>query len=267
MNYYEHHLGDYAAATAHLSWDEDMAYTRLLRAYYHHERPLPLDVKELCRLARATSSAQRKALDSVLREFFVRLEDGWHQKRCDEEIARYQEKRAKAQRSAEARWSGKRSDSEGNANASGSGMRTHSECTDENDANALRTQCEGNAPSLQSPVSNLQTPVSRVGERTRGARLPDDWPLTPERRATAEAERLDAERTFAKFTDYWRAANGRTATKRDWDATWRNWCRNEADRKPNGNGLHVTTSAPLKLRTADEIEAEERARGDYDAQH
>jgi hypothetical protein len=36
--------------------------------------------------------------------------------------------------------------------------------------------------------------------------------------------------------------------------------------KTNG-GLHVTTSAPLKLRTADEIEAEERARGDYDAQH
>lgn len=35
-----------------------------------------------------------------------------------------------------------------------------------------------------------------------------------------------------------------------------------------GNGaLHVTASKPLKLRTADEIEAEERARGDYDAQH
>jgi hypothetical protein len=33
-----------------------------------------------------------------------------------------------------------------------------------------------------------------------------------------------------------------------------------------GNGVHVT-SKPLKLRTADEIEAEERARGDYDAQH
>lgn len=37
--------------------------------------------------------------------------------------------------------------------------------------------------------------------------------------------------------------------------------------KANGNALHVTTSTPLKLRTADEIEAEERARGDYDAQH
>ena len=40
MNYYEHHLGDWAAATGHLTWDEDMAYTRLLRAYYHAERPI-----------------------------------------------------------------------------------------------------------------------------------------------------------------------------------------------------------------------------------
>lgn len=34
----------------------------------------------------------------------------------------------------------------------------------------------------------------------------------------------------------------------------------------NGNGVH-TPPAPVKYRTADEIEAEERARGDWDAQH
>ena len=43
MNYFEHHIGDYAAATAHLSWDEDMAYSRLLRWYYQHEKPLPAE--------------------------------------------------------------------------------------------------------------------------------------------------------------------------------------------------------------------------------
>lgn len=245
VNYYEHHLGDYAAATAHLSWDEDMAYTRLLRAYYHHEKPLPLEVKELYRLVRASNSAQRKAVDGVLREFFVQHQDGWHQKRCDEEIARYQEKRAKAQRSADARWHTKRTDSDGNASASGEGMRTHSERIDDTDANALRTQCEGNAPSLQSPIP-ISNPISRVGERTRGARLPDDWILTPERRAIADAEHVDADRTFSKFTDHWRASSGANARKRDWDAAWRNWCRTESERKPlngnssGGNGKHVT---------------------------
>ena len=33
MNYYEHHLGDYAEATAHLSFVEDAAYI------YRAERP------------------------------------------------------------------------------------------------------------------------------------------------------------------------------------------------------------------------------------
>ena len=89
MNYYEHHLGDYAAATAHLSWDEDMAYTRLIRAYYHHEKPIPADLKAACRLARAATPSQRKAVEDVLLEFFVLEDDGWHQKRCDSEIDAY----------------------------------------------------------------------------------------------------------------------------------------------------------------------------------
>jgi uncharacterized protein YdaU (DUF1376 family) len=41
VNFYKHHLGDYDAATAHLSWDEDQAYTRLLRLYYRTEKPIP----------------------------------------------------------------------------------------------------------------------------------------------------------------------------------------------------------------------------------
>jgi hypothetical protein len=61
-------------------------------------------------------------------------------------------------------------------------------------------------------------------------RLPEDFTLTSERRAVAEAERLPADRTFAKFCDYWRSASGQSARKLDWDATWRNWCRTEADR-------------------------------------
>lgn len=29
----------------------------------------------------------------------------------------------------------------------------------------------------------------------------------------------------AKFRDFWHAKSGRDATKVDWKATWRNWCR------------------------------------------
>lgn len=90
VNYFEDHIGDYAAATAHLTWDEDMAYTRLIRAYYHSEKPIPQG--QAYRLARATTPTQRKAVDTVIAEFFTLQDDGYHQKRCDEEIARYHEK-------------------------------------------------------------------------------------------------------------------------------------------------------------------------------
>lgn len=89
MNYYEHHIRDYDAATSHLSWDQDMAYARLLRWYYRKEKPLPADVAEACRQIRATTKAQREAVDSVLREFFELRSDGWHKDVCDEVIERF----------------------------------------------------------------------------------------------------------------------------------------------------------------------------------
>lgn len=89
MNFYKHYLGDYDGATTHLSWDEDQAYTRLLRVYYRLEKPIPADTGAACRLVRAKTSSQRAAVETVLREFFEVFDDGWHQKRADEEIAAY----------------------------------------------------------------------------------------------------------------------------------------------------------------------------------
>lgn len=125
MNYYEHHLGDWAAATGHLSWDEDMAYTRLLRAYYHHEQAIAEG--QQYRLAKASTPAQRRAVNTVLAEFFELRDGRYHQKRADAEIARFQDKQAKAKRSAEARWNAGKAQSAGNANASADAMRTHSD--------------------------------------------------------------------------------------------------------------------------------------------
>ena len=89
-------------------------------------------------------------------------------------------------------------------------------------------------PLPDSPSLNPLPTVESARART-ATRLPADFNLTDERRAVAEAEKLPADRTFAKFCDYWRAASGAKARKHDWDATWRNWCRSEADRS-RGNG-------------------------------
>lgn len=88
MNFYKHHLGDYDGHTNHLSWDEDMAYTRLLRAYYRREAPI--HASQACRVARAIEPRHVDAVAAVLSEFFVADGDVWRNKRADEEITAYQ---------------------------------------------------------------------------------------------------------------------------------------------------------------------------------
>lgn len=70
------------------------------------------------------------------------------------------------------------------------------------------------------------------GGAARGTRLPEDFLLTPARSRIASDEGLDAARVFAKFRDYWVSVPGAKGVKLDWDATWRNWVRSEADRNP-----------------------------------
>jgi uncharacterized protein YdaU (DUF1376 family) len=101
LNFYKHHLGDYDGHTAHLSWDEDMAYTRLMRAYYRREQPIPQ--AEAYRLCRAQTRIQKQAVDVVLAEFFTLEYDGWHNKRCDEEITAYQAQASTNRRIAQQR--------------------------------------------------------------------------------------------------------------------------------------------------------------------
>ena len=88
MNFYPHHIGDYLTATAHLSWLEDAAYRRLLDVYYSRESAIPADVAQAARLVRAASKDERKAVDTVLREFFTETPEGWKHKRCDAEIVK-----------------------------------------------------------------------------------------------------------------------------------------------------------------------------------
>jgi uncharacterized protein YdaU (DUF1376 family) len=150
MNYYEHHIGDYAEATAHLSFLEDAAYSRLIRKYYATEKPLPKDPKVVQRLILARSKDEKDAVQSVLNEFFILKPDGWHQDRCDREIARYKDKQAKARRSAEARWSNCRTKCDEDA----------TECHD-----AMPPQCE--RITLQTPITKHQAPIS-IHQTTTG---------------------------------------------------------------------------------------------------
>ena len=150
MNFYPFHIGDYASATAHLSMVEDSAYRRLMDVYYSREAPIPADAAQACRLVRAQSKEERKAVDTVLREFFTLTDDGWRHARCDAEIAVNREKSAKAAKSAKQRWAAletaKRFESDGNASAYANAY-----------ANAMPTQSEGNATKTKTKTKTKTT--------------------------------------------------------------------------------------------------------------
>ena len=58
--------------------------------------------------------------------------------------------------------------------------------------------------------------------------LPADWIDFASTDLGWDTERIES--TFENFSDYWRAKAGKDATKVDWLATWRRWCRTERDR-------------------------------------
>lgn len=92
MNHYPHHIGDFNSATRHLTVVERALYRELLDLYYDTERPLNADVSKVARRVLANTDELRAALLIVLEEFFDLQEDGWHNARCDREIAAYHQK-------------------------------------------------------------------------------------------------------------------------------------------------------------------------------
>lgn len=86
MIYYRRYSGDYLRDTARLTLTEHGAYTLLLDYYYSAEQPLPLEHDELYLMVRAMRPEDRKAVDKVLRTFFEKQADGYHQKRVEHEI-------------------------------------------------------------------------------------------------------------------------------------------------------------------------------------
>lgn len=92
MHHYPHHLGDYAKDTMHLSPLEHGVYRLLMDAYYATEKPIPADPASACRIARCVTEDEQKAVGKVLADFFTLTEDGYRQKRIDEEIQAYQER-------------------------------------------------------------------------------------------------------------------------------------------------------------------------------
>jgi uncharacterized protein YdaU (DUF1376 family) len=102
MHYYQFNIGDYASHTRHLNLLEDLAYRRLLDIYYLQERPLNTGIASVAR--QINMRDHETEVKAVLEEFFEFTDDGWINRRADQEIAKYQEFIAAGKRGAAKRW-------------------------------------------------------------------------------------------------------------------------------------------------------------------
>ena len=100
MHYYQFNIGDYASHTRHLTLLEDLAYRRLLDAYYLHEQPLNGDSTIVARQIGMREHAD--VVDAVLNEFFELVDGSFVNQRADKEIQAYKGKIEQASRAGKA---------------------------------------------------------------------------------------------------------------------------------------------------------------------
>ncbi len=111
------------------------------------------------------------------------------------------------------------------------------------------------------PIAEPKVLRSRGSRLSNDWQLPDDWkawtrtnfPTSTEAAVTEEAD---------KFRDYWTAKAGQGASKLDWQATWRNWCRTAfaPGKRRDGQPINHGRSAYDEQRAGTEHWLEEKRR-------
>lgn len=170
MKYYKFHIGDYRSHAGYLTRMQDLVYRRLLDLYYMRERPLPAEPAECARLINMSDCLED--VQAVLKDFFVLDEDGYRNKRCDEEIDELVEKHEKKRRAGIASGRARRFRAEllkrgmpDPGRASQSNTTTHAgrmqdihSAEEANKTNICSTSVE--PPTTHNPLPITQNPIS-----------------------------------------------------------------------------------------------------------
>ena len=182
MNNYPHHIGDFLRDTVGLSMTEECVYRRLLDQYYAREGPLPLALPELCRMARATTPPEKRAVAYIVDRFFVKTSDGVTQKRADAELQKFRERSEKAKESIAHRW--------------------------HPDTNVIRSNAERN--TNQEPITNNQEPIAKTKElNPKVKNLPAGGKSTPPPgRVLNEEQRAQARAVWQAYLEAYQTRYG-----------------------------------------------------------
>ena len=221
LPYFPMYPDDFEADTAHLSLLEDGAYNRLLRLCWRSPGcSVPNDEAWIMRRMRVTDPAEMDAVRAVLAEYFTVEKGRYTNKRLSREWREAHDAHEKRKMA-------------GSKGGKAKALKLNN--SEPSNAQAMLKQCSSNQNQNQNQNHKEKTPPIGGAKKT-GSRLPEDWTLPTDWRVWAVSEgmmEIDVQREAAKFRDYWIAKSGKDASKRDWQATWRNWIRKAMqDRTP-----------------------------------
>ncbi len=150
MNYYPHHIGDFIRDTANLNDHQIATYMRMIWAYYLSEKPFSDPPEDIAFAMRS----DEKTIQLLLRHYFIKEPDGWHQKRIDREVSAFKSKGEKRRGAANVRWS--------NANA----LQNES-ISKEKDANQ-EPRTNNQEPRTTKPIINPPAVALAIAFRQNG---------------------------------------------------------------------------------------------------
>lgn len=205
---------DWLGGVAGMKPAEVGIYINIVAMIYDAGGPIKLDEARLARRMCCPLVTFRSILSALIEDEKLTFKDGFiSNMRAEIELEKLGQKRLSASASAASRWQEKPN------KTTGASMRTHSK------RNANQSQNQNHIKKEDTNVSSKEK---------RGTRLLQDW--IPDQNQTNEAAGMgltmqEIDNEAAKFRDYWIAKSGQSATKVDWSATWRNWCRNVIERR------------------------------------
>lgn len=239
MNYYSFHVGDYAAHTRNLSLMEDLAYRRLLDAYYLNERSFTGSTQDIAR--EIGMREQVVDVEYVLGRFFVCSEDGFSNKRADREIEKFHDKSNKA--AAAGRVSAER-----RLNVGSTSVEKKATSVDVRPTNVQLTK-------NQEPRTNNHTPPNGGDARKRAARHPtrpdevsesvwqDFQAIRKAKRAPLTDTAMDGIRREAMKAGIGLGDAIAYCCEAGWQGFNAGWYAERTARKPPGGTAHVTPQA------------------------
>jgi hypothetical protein len=118
------------------------------------------------------------------------------------------------------------------------------------------SQCDV-SPVLHREKNIRKSSMQNSERSSRGSRIASDWSPTMADRQAATDEGFsnqEIDREALRFRDYWTAKAGAGGVKLDWQATWRNWVRNSAEKlgkSPTRSATDVAGADDGKIEVTD----------------